>query len=57
MDTHPSTHPDDCPALAQNEKATEATFKGGWLNTGDLAVQHKYGRIQIRDRSKDVIIR
>jgi fatty-acyl-CoA synthase len=41
----------------QNEKATEATFKGGWLNTGDLAVQHKYGRIQIRDRSKDVIIR
>lgn len=41
----------------QNEKATEDTFRGGWLNTGDLAVQQANGRIQIRDRSKDVIIR
>lgn len=49
--------PGRLPDAVQNEKATEATFKGGWLNTGDLAVQHKYGRIQIRDRSKDVIIR
>ena len=40
----------------KNEAATEATFVGGWLHTGDIAVSHKNGRIQIKDRSKDVII-
>jgi len=32
----------------KNEAATEATFAGGWLHTGDIAVAHKNGRIQIK---------
>ncbi|KAM3568621.1 hypothetical protein VYU27_009257, partial [Nannochloropsis oceanica] len=40
----------------KNESATEATFAGGWLHTGDIAVAHKNGRIQIKDRLKDIII-
>ena len=39
-----------------NAKATEEAFAGGYFRTGDLAVQHPHGRIQIKDRSKDVII-
>ena len=31
-------------------------FEGGWFHTGDLAVHHGNGRIEIKDRSKDVII-
>lgn len=45
------------PSTPQNKKATEEAFAGGWFHTGDLAVQHKNGRIQIKDRSKDIIIR
>ena len=40
----------------KNPEATEAAFKGGWFHTGDLAVAHPDGYVEIRDRSKDVII-
>ncbi len=36
--------------------ATEAAFAGGQFRTGDLAVRHPNGEIEIRDRAKDVII-
>lgn len=36
--------------------ATEAAFAGGWFHTGDLAVKHPDGYIQLKDRSKDIII-
>ena len=39
-----------------NETATNEAFMGGWFHSGDLAVSHGRGRIQIKDRSKDVII-
>jgi fatty-acyl-CoA synthase len=37
-------------------KATAATFRGGWMHTGDLAVEHPDGYIEIKDRAKDIII-
>ena len=40
----------------KNEKATEEAFAGGWFHTGDLAVQHPDGYVEIKDRSKDIII-
>lgn len=40
----------------KNAKATEESFSGGWFHTGDLAVKHPDGYIEIRDRSKDIII-
>ena len=40
----------------KNPKATETAFAGGWFHTGDLAVWHPDGYIEIKDRSKDVII-
>jgi fatty-acyl-CoA synthase len=40
----------------KNPKATETAFGGGWFHTGDLAVWHPDGYIEIKDRSKDVII-
>ncbi|MEM7745809.1 MAG: acyl-CoA synthetase [Pseudomonadota bacterium] len=40
----------------KNESATLAAFSGGWFHTGDLAVIHPDGYIQIKDRAKDVII-
>jgi len=40
----------------KNPQATEAAFRGGWFHSGDLAVQYPDGYIQIRDRSKDIII-
>jgi fatty-acyl-CoA synthase len=36
--------------------ATERAFAGGWFHSGDLGVVHPDGYIQIRDRSKDVVI-
>ncbi|KAK9367974.1 hypothetical protein V1509DRAFT_624958 [Lipomyces kononenkoae] len=39
-----------------NEQATEKVFAGGWLHTGDLAVWHQDGALEIMDRSKDIII-
>jgi fatty-acyl-CoA synthase len=39
-----------------NPKASEESFSGGWFRTGDLAVSHGNGRIELKDRSKDIII-
>ena len=39
-----------------DEAATAEAFRGGWFHTGDLAVSHPDGYIEIRDRSKDIII-
>ncbi len=39
-----------------NEKATEEAFSGGWFHSGDFAVVHEDGYIQIKDRAKDIII-
>ena len=36
--------------------ATEKAFRGGWFHSGDLGVWHPDGYIQLRDRSKDIII-
>jgi fatty-acyl-CoA synthase len=36
--------------------ATAAAFAGGWFHSGDLGVQHPDGYIQLKDRSKDIII-
>ena len=40
----------------KDKEATEKSMKGGWFHSGDLAVMHPNGYIQIKDRSKDVII-
>jgi 3-(methylthio)propionyl---CoA ligase len=39
-----------------NSTATEEAFRGGWFHTGDLAVWHRDGYVEIKDRAKDVII-
>ena len=39
-----------------NEEATRAAFANGWYHTGDLAVWHADGYIEVKDRSKDIII-
>ena len=40
----------------RNPDATSEAFKGGWYHSGDIAVVHPNGYLQIRDRLKDVII-
>ena len=40
----------------KNPKATGEAFAGGWFHSGDLAVAHPDGYIEIKDRSKDIII-
>ena len=40
----------------KNPQATEESFHGGWFHSGDLGVLHPDGYIQLKDRSKDVII-
>ncbi|XP_060197561.1 acetate--CoA ligase CCL3-like isoform X2 [Lycium barbarum] len=40
----------------KNPKANQAAFAGGWYHSGDLAVKHPDGYIEIKDRSKDIII-
>jgi len=40
----------------KNEKASAEAFSGGWFHSGDLGVVHEDGYIQIKDRSKDIII-
>jgi len=40
----------------KNPAATDEAFRGGWYHTGDLAVQHPDGYIEIKDRAKDIII-
>jgi fatty-acyl-CoA synthase len=39
-----------------DEEATERAFRGGWFHSGDLAVWHPDGAIELRDRAKDIII-
>ena len=40
----------------KNPTASEEAFSGGWFHSGDLAVWHEDGYIDIKDRSKDIII-
>jgi acyl-CoA synthetase (AMP-forming)/AMP-acid ligase II len=40
----------------KNKKATDEAFAGGWFHSGDLGVRHPDGYIQLKDRSKDIII-
>ena len=40
----------------KNKAATDKAFAGGWFHTGDLGVMHPDGYIQLKDRSKDIII-
>ena len=40
----------------KNPRATEEAFRGGWFHTGDLAVRHPDGYVEVKDRAKDIII-
>jgi fatty-acyl-CoA synthase len=40
----------------KNKSATDSAFAGGWFHSGDLGVVHPDGYIQLKDRSKDIII-
>ncbi len=40
----------------KNPTATQEAFSGGWFHTGDLGVMHSDGYVEIKDRSKDIII-
>ena len=40
----------------KNPKATQEAFTGGWFHSGDIGVRHPDGYIQLKDRSKDIII-
>jgi len=40
----------------KNKPATDESFKGGWFHSGDLGVVHEDGYVQLKDRSKDIII-
>jgi fatty-acyl-CoA synthase len=40
----------------KNPDATDEAFAGGWFHSGDLGVMHPDGYIQLKDRSKDIII-
>jgi fatty-acyl-CoA synthase len=40
----------------KNAEATEEAFRGGWFHSGDLAVMHPDGYIEVRDRQKDIVI-
>jgi fatty-acyl-CoA synthase len=40
----------------KNKAATQKEFKGGWFHSGDLGVRYPDGYIQLKDRSKDIII-
>ena len=40
----------------KNPAATAQAFDGGWLHTGDLGVRHPDGYLELKDRSKDIII-
>ena len=40
----------------KNKTANEKAFAGGWFHSGDLAVMHPDGYLQLKDRSKDIII-
>ena len=40
----------------ENPEATAEAFTGGWFHSGDVGVMHPDGRIELRDRKKDIII-
>jgi fatty-acyl-CoA synthase len=40
----------------KNKASTEKAFAGGWFHSGDLGVKHPDGYVQLKDRSKDIII-
>ncbi len=40
----------------KNPKATRDAFENGWFHSGDLGVLHEDGYVELRDRSKDIII-
>ena len=40
----------------KNPEATKAAFSGGWFHSGDLGVWHGDGYVELKDRSKDIII-
>ncbi|MEM6706372.1 MAG: acyl-CoA synthetase [Acidobacteriota bacterium] len=40
----------------KNPKATAEAFRGGWFHSGDLGVRHQDAYLQLKDRSKDIII-
>ena len=40
----------------KNPASTKAAFAGGWFHSGDLGVKHPDGYVQLKDRSKDIII-
>ena len=40
----------------KNKSASDKAFEGGWFHSGDLGVMHADGYIQLKDRSKDIII-
>jgi fatty-acyl-CoA synthase len=40
----------------KNRRASDEAFGGGWFHSGDLGVKHPDGYIQLKDRSKDIII-
>ncbi|MBI3209000.1 MAG: long-chain-fatty-acid--CoA ligase [Candidatus Solibacter usitatus] len=40
----------------KNPESTEQSFRGGWFHSGDYAVMHPNGYLEIRDRKKDIII-
>jgi fatty-acyl-CoA synthase len=40
----------------KNPAATREAFEGGWFHTGDLAVMHPDGYVEVKDRAKDIII-
>ncbi|GAA1870893.1 acyl--CoA ligase family protein [Actinomadura bangladeshensis] len=40
----------------RDEEATARAFRGGWFHSGDLGVRHPDGYVELRDRSKDIII-
>ncbi len=40
----------------KNPRATKAAFEGGWFHSGDLGVMHPDTYVEIKDRSKDIII-
>jgi fatty-acyl-CoA synthase len=40
----------------KDAQATAEAFRGGWFHSGDLAVMHPDGYIELRDRAKDIVI-
>jgi fatty-acyl-CoA synthase len=40
----------------RDDEATRAAFTDGWFHTGDLAVMHSDGYVELRDRAKDIIV-